>query len=85
MKTKGGKDMTRIEETTALLNAINESLKKGEVSDYEQVMCGTLLDITKSLAIIADGIVLQSEFMEKIKDDLSSIETRNRAKSVRWP
>lgn len=81
--------MTKLEETNEMIKAANELLytprEHGGLAINDAVRTTALLDIAKSLAIIADGITTQNEQMEKIESDLCSVERRYDAKSVRWP
>lgn len=60
-------------------------MEPDDIVDKEDAQTVALLDIAKSLAIIADGITTQNEQIEKIKSDISSIENINRAKMANWP
>lgn len=65
--------MTKLEQTNSVLELINEGLNNGKLNNEETIGMA-LLDIAKSLAIIADGTMTQNEQMEKIESDLSRLE-----------
>jgi hypothetical protein len=48
--------MTRTEENNEMLDAINKQINKYASINYEEVKVMALLDISKSLAVIADGL-----------------------------
>ena len=45
--------MSKLEETNAVIETLSKLMEKGEKTNYERVI---LLDIAKSLAIIADKL-----------------------------
>ncbi len=81
--------MTKLEETNEMIKAANKLLntprEHSGIAINEAVRTVSLLDIAKSLAIIADGITDQNEQMEKIESDLCSIERKYDSKLVQWP
>lgn len=48
--------MTKQEETNMLLNEINNLILKGEMKNDLQIIGAVLIDIAKSLSIIADSM-----------------------------
>jgi len=48
--------MTKQEETNMLLNEINNLILKGEMKNDLQIIGAVLIDIDKSLSIIADSM-----------------------------
>lgn len=81
--------MRKLEETNEMIKAASKlfcaPMEPDDIVDKNDVQAITLLDIAKSLAIIADGITIQNEHIEKIESDIYRIERRYDAKSVRWP
>jgi hypothetical protein len=79
--------MTKLEETKEMIDAANELLCSPPLDineAKENLRAISLLDIAKSLAIIADGITAQNEKIEKIESDLYRIERKvNSMKSVK--
>jgi hypothetical protein len=66
--------MTKLEETNDMIKAASRlysiPMEPYAIVDKNDVLAITLLDIARSLAIIADGITAQNEKIEKIESDL---------------
>jgi hypothetical protein len=80
--------MTKLEETNDMIKAASRlysiPMESDAIINKNDVLAITLLDIAKSLAIIADGITAQNEKIEKIESDLYRIERKvNSMKSVK--
>lgn len=82
-------DINELEKTNEMFKSVKEKIREpGPYNDdaiRERTRTAALLDIAKSLAIIADEITTQNEHIEKIESDIYRIERRYDAKSVRWP
>jgi methyl-accepting chemotaxis protein len=65
-------------ETNEMFKSVKEIIREpgpfNEDAIREQTRTAALLDIAKSLAIIADGITAQNEQIEKIENDLDRLE-----------
>ena len=80
--------MTKLEETNKMIEAKSKlysiSMEPDAIVNKNDVKSVVLLDIAKSLAIIADGITAQNEKIDKIESDLYRIERKvNSMKSVK--
>jgi hypothetical protein len=80
--------MTKLEETNDMIKAASRlysiPMESDAIINKNDVLAITLLDIARSLAIIADGITAQNEKIEKIESDLYRIERKvNSMKSVK--
>lgn len=81
--------MTKLEETNEMIKAASKlfctPIEPDAIVNKNDVRAITLLDIAKSLAIIADGITTKNEHIEKIKSDIHEMERRDDARTVSWP
>lgn len=76
--------MTKLEETNEMIKAASKlfctPIEPDAIVNKNDVRAITLLDIAKSLAIIADEITAQNEHIEKIESDIYK-----NARTVSWP
>lgn len=70
--------MTKLDETNEMIKAASKlfcaPMEPDDIVDKNDVQTIALLDIAKSLAIIADGITAKNEQIEKIENDLDRLE-----------
>lgn len=82
-------NINELEKTNEMFKSVKEIIREpgpfNEDAIRERTRTIALLDIAKSLAIIADGITTQNEHIEKIESDIHEMERRDNARTVSWP
>jgi hypothetical protein len=71
--------MTKLEETNEMIKVASKlfsvPMEPDAIVDKNDVQAIALVDIAKSLAVITDGIIFQSEQLEKQNKQLEKIES----------